>query len=185
MSYLTYLASDHPLVPSPNPHERMLSVNQAIALGVANIPPHLLAPGFDRNRPDVILWTDRDVNINIDTRTIEDGDFDDDFALLPLSPVTDDIWTEKEYRVSLEWHGYTEGRARGVIAYIREHLKEADTLEIWRIWMGYAEKPIVRTRMIPIGQLAPEDIQALEQQELPEPLEPYELPVQYRLIVTA
>ena len=36
MSHLTYLASDHLLETVQNPHDRLLSVNEALALGVSH-----------------------------------------------------------------------------------------------------------------------------------------------------
>ncbi len=44
-----------------NPHDKILSVNEALALGVQDIPDILLAPDFDRDKPEVILYSDREV----------------------------------------------------------------------------------------------------------------------------
>lgn len=38
MSQILYLASDYPLAKIENPHYKMLSVNEALALGMENIP---------------------------------------------------------------------------------------------------------------------------------------------------
>ena len=119
MSALTYIASNHPLPIIHNPHERMVSVNEAIALGKTNIHDCLLAPDFDRDKPGVMLVSDREVVFNIDTGEIDDGALDDDFALLSAEGC-DSIYTEKEYAVYLEWNYYTEGRAQRIIDYIKQ-----------------------------------------------------------------
>ena len=181
MSVLTYIASDYPLEERPNPHERLVSVNEALALGKTDIHDFLLAPGFDRDEPGVILWTDRDVVFDIDHGEIRDGGLDDDFSLLRAEGL-DGIFTEKKHAVSLEWHCYTEGRAGMVIDYIRENLRHTDEAELWHIWMGSGEKPLIRSRTIPISELVPEDIKTLISSNVTE--EFYEIPIQYRIVIT-
>ena len=184
MSALTYIASNHPLPIIHNPHERMVSVNEAIALGKTNIHDCLLSPDFDRNKPGVMLVSDREVVFNIDTGEIDDGALDDDFALLSAEGC-DSIYTEKEYAVYLEWNYYTEGRAQRIIDYIKQILRHTDEVEIWRIWMGTHEHPLIRTTTRSITQLTPQDIQRMEDIPLfSEIEEQYGLPVQYRLVIT-
>lgn len=183
MSRLLYIASDHPLPPRPNPHERMLSVNEALSMGLRDIPQALLAPGFDRDRPGTLLWADRRVHINVDTGSVEDGNFDDDFALLDAKGC-DDVYTKKRYAVYIEWHAWTEGRARGVIEYIRENLAHTDEVELWSIWMGFAEPPIVRTKTLRLCELRPEHIKALEEErEICAGMAGCEIPVQHRIVI--
>lgn len=184
MSYLTYIASDYPLPIIKNPHEQLLSVNEALALGVEDIPDILLAPDIDRDKPEVILYSDREVVFDIDRNEIRDGAFADDFALLQAEGM-DDVYSEKKYKVYLEWNYYTEERADQVIEYIRDNLFHTDEVEIWRIWMGTAEKPTIRSKRIPISELKGDDIRQLEEKDLlSESDELYGLPVQYRLLVT-
>jgi len=182
MSVLTYIASDYPLKERPNPHERLVSVNEALALGKTDIHELLLAPDFDRDKPGVILWTDRDVVFDCDKGEVRDGGMDDDFSLCPLNG-GDSIYTEKEYIVTLDWHYFTEGRARMVIDYIRENLKHTDEVEMWHIWMGSGEKPLIRSRTVSVDELKPGDIAALLKSNVLE--EFYELPIQYRLVITS
>jgi len=155
MSVLFYLASDHPLEERPNPHMKTMSVNEALAFGITDIPDPLLKPGFDRDKPDVILWSD----IDLDARAEGDG-LDDDFSIWKLDPSTEDIYTEKKYRVYLEWN-YTRGRAEQVIQYVREQLKHTDELEIWHIWMGNGDYPKIRKCTIGIDELTPDDLKEL------------------------
>lgn len=60
---------------------------------------------LDEVRPSV----EYPVEINVDTRTIFDGDADDNFYLYNFKEVTD--YADKEYGVYLEWAYFTEGRA--------------------------------------------------------------------------
>lgn len=55
MSQILYLASNCPLAEIKNPHYKMLSVNEALAIGMENIPEFMLEPEFDRNQPSVLL----------------------------------------------------------------------------------------------------------------------------------
>ena len=70
-----------------------------------------------------------------------------------------------------------------VIDYIRENLRHTDEVEIWRVWMGFGEKPLIRSRTIPISELVPEDIKTLMNSNVTE--EFYEIPIQYRIVITA
>ena len=181
MSVLTYIASDFPLEERPNPHDRLVSVNEALALGLT-VPDILLRPDLDRDKPGVILCSDREVVFDIDKGEIRDGALDDDFALFCADGL-DSIFTGKKYTVGLEWHYYTEGRARQVIDYIRENLQHTDTVELWHIWMGSCEKPLIRSRTVSIHALTPEDIRALMDGCVAE--EFYDIPIQYRIVITA
>lgn len=161
MSSLIYLASDYPLEEVPNPHFKTMSVNEALTFGITDIPEFLLTPGFDRDKPDVILWSDIDLDAGAD----QDNGFDDDFAIWTLDPSTEDIYTEKKYRVSLDWR-YSRGRAERVIQYVREHLKHTDELEIWHIWMGNGDYPKIRKCTIDLDEFVPDDLKELSETEV-------------------
>lgn len=47
-------------------------------MGITDIQEQYLASDFDKDEPDVILFSDRDIEINTDTGEVKDGDFDDD-----------------------------------------------------------------------------------------------------------
>ena len=182
MSILTYIASNHFLGEIKNPHETLLSVNEAIQRGVKGIPDFLLDSEFDRDMPGVVLYCDREVEFDIDTGEITDGGFDDDFSLF-IADGMDDIYTEKKFTVALEWNYFTEGRAERVIEYIRENLRHTDEVEMWHIWMGIGEKPIVRSKNIESSLLKPDDIRELMESDLNA--ESAGLPIQYRIIIKA
>ena len=151
MSAIFYMASDNPLREIPNPHLKTMSVNEALAAGLEDIPELLLAPGFDRDKPDVLLWSDiPDTEMQLD----------DDFAIWRLDPSTEDIYTEKKYRVRVEWD-YTKGRAEKIIQYIREHLAQTPSLELWHVWVGNGVYPKIRNCTIPLDQFTADDLQEL------------------------
>lgn len=165
MSVILHFASDTPLAARPNPHERLLSVNEALAAGVADIPAFLLEDGFDRDQPDVILCCDREIHIDVDHNTIEDGGYDDDFSIFP----TEWMWgmaSKKAYFAILEWTECTPGRAQQVIAYIQEHLRHASELELWHLWLDTEEPHRLQKVVIPIGELTAEDILELTQTDV-------------------
>lgn len=183
MSSLLFFASDSPLEEIRNPHYKLLSVNEALAIGM-EVHDFLLAPDFDRDKPGVILWTDTNSNvITIDLETneasITDDGFDDDFALLPLHVRDANLCTDKPYRVYLEWQ-YSEGRAQRVIDYLRSHLQTAEQVELWHVWLtGSDPSPRVRYSTVSIDNLTPEALNELEQTPVWE-----EPPVDYCLTVT-
>lgn len=184
MSVLTYFASDYPLAPRENPHDHFLSVNEALAAGITDIPDILLDSGFDRDRPGVILVSDRKVVYDIDRGEIRDGGLDDDFSIR-VEQSFEDLYSEKKHTASLEWAYYTEGRAKMVIDYLSCHLKQADEVEMWQIWMGIDSKPLIRSRSLSIQELTPADIKELVGRKVwSDTATEYEIPIQYRLVIT-
>ena len=106
--------------------------------------------------------------------------WDDGFCIVPLEGAVDDVWTEKKNKCALEWD-FSQTRAHYVIDYLREALRHTDEVEIWHIWMGLIEKPIVRTKHLSIDALTPEDLLWLEERNVWETVD--EIPVQYYLVV--
>lgn len=128
---------------------------------------------------------DREITIEFNTETglVFDGDYEDDFALYPAEGLSD-VRTEKKYAVYLEWNYYTEGRAKNIIAYIKENLKHTDEVELWRIWSGAGEIFNVHTKKIPIDSLCPELIRELDEREIKiETVEGCESVDQYRYVI--
>lgn len=72
MSSLTYIASNHPLPEKWNPHETILSVNEALELDI-EVPARFLLSGIDREfigliGTYILIWTA--VSWKIPTMTI-------------------------------------------------------------------------------------------------------------------
>ena len=122
MSVFTYIASDYPLKEVENPHIKTLPVNQALEMGI-KVHDFLLEPSFDRDKPNVILWVD-DVKILVK------------YQLEHFPEMTFFIIIQKKkYLAQLEWK-YTKCRAKKLIEYIKDHLNEADEIELWNTWLG-------------------------------------------------
>ena len=133
----------------------------------------------------VVERPDRDITIEIDTETgtVFDGDYEDDFALYPAEGLSD-VRTEKKYAVYLEWSYYTEGRAKNIIEYVKENLRHTDEVELWHIWSGAGELFNVHTKRLSVDSLTPELIRELDERKIRiDTVEGYESVDQYRYVV--
>ena len=142
MSLMLYLASDTPLDTVQNPHFRRLSVNEALEMGITDIPEHMLTPGFDRDLPNVILWSDKNIIIDAENGIFDDGGFDDDYEIYDMDEHYGPSKTSKQFRVVVECD-LTPGRAKNILGYIREQLEYADEIEVWSVWLGDYDQKIV------------------------------------------
>lgn len=137
----------------------------------------------DVSLPEVVnphdIAGDRELVLDLDSGIIRDGDYDDDFSICDCSG-TEDLFTEKAYCAELQWT-YSEGRAEAVLAYIRGLLRHTDEVELWHICMGMGERPLIRSKTIPISQLRAEELGKLEERDLWEDF--YGIPIQYRLVI--
>ena len=117
MSCILYIASNNPLPLRENPHEKLLSVREALALGITDLPDCLLAEDFDKDKPDVVLYADRDVVIHEDG-TVEDGNSPDDFAIFPIEKDIS-MQTKKTYCAQIQWYFTAEKHRRsGTLAWL-------------------------------------------------------------------
>lgn len=163
MSLMLYLSSDKPLDIVPNPHCRCLSVNEALEMGITDIPDELLAPEFDRDEPDVILWSDQNIIIDTENGIIDDGGFDDAYEIYDMDEQYGSSETEKQYRVVIECN-LTPGRAQNILNYIRKHLAQTDEIELWSVWLGDYDQKVIYYEAN-IDSFTPEDL--MEVAELP------------------
>jgi len=164
MSNVIYIAADMPLTPHPNPHEKMLSINEALAIG-KNVSEILLQSDIDRDKPNVILVADREININIDTGIVTDGDYDDDFSVW-CAEKTAEMCTDKKYCAVVDCHRYTIGRVKQFIEYLKEQLANLDEIEIWHMWLGGDEQHNIIKTTIPITEFTVEHFLELEKRDV-------------------
>lgn len=155
MSHVMYIASDSPLDERPNPHDRMVSVNEALNLGV-KVRDFMLEDGFNKERP-VILVSDREVNINVDSGKIDDGGFDDDFGIFPIQK-TVEMKTDRKYCAEFEILRYTTGRAEQFIEYLKKQLARSEEIELWNAWLGEPYDQITEKTAINADDLTDEFI---------------------------
>ena len=161
MSMMTCLASNTPLEALPNPHMKLLSINEALELGI-KVPDSLLYSGVDYDEPESYLWSDIEINIDMDPRTGEvtvTGDVDDNFDIWPVD-VVDSLRTDRPFLAAVEWGSPTPGRAEILLDYIRRHLETAEDVELWQLWMGgnEEEQPHVKRRSVSFSELTPKII---------------------------
>ena len=161
MSEIIYIASDKPIKPKRNPHEKWISVNEALKLGIKDIPEYMLGDDFDKNDPSSILWSDREINFDIDKGEIFDGDFDDDFSVwVPNDPyMLQDIITDKKYCAFPEWVKFTKGRAAKLLEYLTELMETHDEIELWHIWMDWDEYRKTVKKTFHINELTAEKLE--------------------------
>lgn len=107
------------------------------------------------------------VHIDIDKGTVDDGGADDNFFLFSFHDVQD--YTAKKYGVYLEWY-YTDGRAEQILIYIREALKETETVEFWHVWLmdycEYEDSPVIHKKKISIHEMTIKDIYELDHADI-------------------
>mgnify|MGYP003538158381 FL=1 len=175
MSQILYIASDYPLAKIENLHYKMLSVNEALAIGMENIPEFMLAPEFNHDQPGVLLWSDTEITINKERNTVDDGGLDDDFSILKFYDATEDIFTQKQYRVYIEWN-YSRGRAERIIAYIRNQARD---LELWQAWLGDGANTRIVKHSMKIDELTPEVLKEIDSLKVCD-----DTPTQYCFVIT-
>ncbi len=102
------------------------------------------------------------VTIDIDKGTINDGGSDDNYCLIAFDNVK--YYTDKDYGVYIEWE-YTDGRAKQIIEYIREALKNSENVEFWNVWLveywEFEDRPYVHRNTISINDLTIDDIKKI------------------------
>lgn len=165
MSSVVYIASDFPLAERKNPHDKMVSINEALAQNI-KISDYLLEREKDRDKPGVVMISDRDVIIDVDTGIITDGNFADDFAVL-VAEKSDGMRTQKSYCAFLEMVRYTPERAAQFIEYLKEQLKNTSEIELWHAWIGNESDDIIHKieKNMSVDDLKSEDIAELMGQE--------------------
>lgn len=128
MSRLYYFASDSVLEEQPNPYVKMLSVNQALGMGV-EVDLDMLDDDLDRDEPDVILYCEDETKLEYpNIYSIDKNDF------------YDDIGTTKQHCMALEWN-YSEETVDVILKYIQDHINMASEIEVWSVWLGYGDIP--------------------------------------------
>ena len=161
MSFLVALASDMPLETLPNPHMKMLSVNEALEQGVEVPKGMLMDYEIDRDEPGMIMWSDIEPAIDLENGIFDIPDPDDNFDIWPIDS-GDDLQSEKAYLAAVEWSRCTPARAEILLDYIRRHMDSADELELWHTWMGGGGEeefpPLVRTTEKKLCELSAVDI---------------------------
>lgn len=167
MSVLFYLASDIALDEIENPHYKYFSINEAIERGI-EVPDFVLnSTIIDKDKPNVILWSDLDMRKEIDpvTRKVVDNGIDDDFSIRAFE-FCSEVYTTKKYMAEINWDVYSEGRAKNIVEYIKRHMETADELEIWNVWLTNLETPAIHRSEIKLEDITEEIIKMIDEIEV-------------------
>ena len=128
MSRLYYFASDSVLEEQPNPYVRLLSVNQALEMGV-EVNLDMFGDDFNKDEPNTILFCEDETQFEYpNIYCINKNDF------------YDDIGTKKQYCTALDWY-YSDTTVDVILKYIQNQMKISSELELWSVWLGYGDFP--------------------------------------------
>ena len=187
MSFLVALASDKPLEVLENPHMKMLSVNEALEMGI-EVPKSMLADfEIERDEPGMIMWSDIEPTIDIEKGIFDMPDPADNFDIWPIDH-GDDLQTKREYIAAVEWSRCTPERAEMLLDYIRRHMESAEELELWHSWMGGGGEeeypPLVKSSEKCLAEPSVEDIcEFCETNVFERYFENVDIGKQYRLLI--
>ena len=145
MSSYSFIASDYELPEVENPKIKYITVKEAIELG---IKPHELVPWEDMSPDDQVLIVK------------DQKDFDELTIKKHARNLFEDIswYTNKPYIYNVQFC-YSENRAKQLISYLQENIRENYHPECWTIWLGEQQKVI--PVKIKSGELSAEIIQKL------------------------
>ena len=119
MSHLICLASDAPLPVLPNPHLKLLSVNEALAQGL-EVPKSMLEdPELDPDEPETFLWSDICITINPETGEVTPPP-EDCWDIWPIE-CADHLRTELQHLAEVEWGECTPGILKAQCGILNTH----------------------------------------------------------------
>ncbi|TCI63931.1 hypothetical protein [Exiguobacterium sp. SH3S1] len=133
MSEFQFMTSDRPLKEVENPYIEFLSINEAIKKGV--VLPEMLTDDEELDRDEKIL-------MHVDSEEhLDEIEIKRD---LYYAEENVEAYSKKPHVAELRWR-YTETRAQQLVDYITDHLKTADKVEIWKVWVDEQTEPSVRS----------------------------------------
>lgn len=133
MSEFQFITSNHPLKEVENPYIEFLSINEAIKKGV--VLPDMLTDDEDLDRDEKIL-----MNVEAEEH-LDEIEIKRD---LYYDVANVEAYSSKPHVVELRWR-YSDARAEQLIAYITDHLKTAEEVEIWKVWVDEQTEPSVKS----------------------------------------
>jgi hypothetical protein len=133
MSEFQFIVSDHPLKEVENPYVEFLSINEAIQKGI--VLPDILTDVEDLDRDEKIL-------MNVESE--EQLDEIEIKHSLYYAMENVEAYSSKPHVVELRWR-YSDARAEQLVEYITDHLKTAEEIEIWKVWVDEQTEPKVQS----------------------------------------
>jgi hypothetical protein len=135
MSWYTFIATngEMPEIPGGNlKEEKYITVQEAIDLG---IEPSEWVPWEKMDPNALILW-------------MEDEDALDDLEIRQRPSLDDGGYTSYPFIYEIHFI-YSELRVKQLLEYLKGNIRDGQTLELWRVWLGHDEEedvPIPYTR---------------------------------------
>lgn len=133
MSEFQFITSTQSLQEVENPYVEFLSINEAIKKGV--ILPEMIAEDEE---------LDRDAKILMNVESEEQLDEIEIKRDLYYDVENVEAYSSKPHVVELRWR-YSDARAEQLVEYITDHLKTADEVEIWKVWVDEQTEPNVQS----------------------------------------
>lgn len=133
MTLFQFLAGDKLLKEVKNPYVKFISINEALKRNI-----------------EVADFIINDRKINKDEKIImfcDSEEYLDEIEInhdMYYSPKYAKEYSKKKYFSELQWR-YTKVRAKQLIDYLNEQLKNSDEIEIWSIWLEEHESPSIKS----------------------------------------
>ncbi|SES98574.1 hypothetical protein SAMN05660297_01101 [Natronincola peptidivorans] len=125
MSAYSFIGSDYDLPEVHNTKEKMITVKEAIELG---IKAHEFMPWEKMNQEDKVMVFESEEDLG-ELMITKGYDGDEDARQ----------HTQKPFIYMVEFR-YTDARGKQLLEYLKENLREGYSLELWSIWLGDKEK---------------------------------------------
>lgn len=129
MSLYQFIASNAPLKEVKNPYITEMSIYDMEKQGLE--VDHVLLQDYSGNKDEISILVFETEEQLYETEIKKDN---------PDFYASD--YTNKKYVSEVTWR-YTEERAEKLLEYIKEHLEEAEEIELWNIWMDEVSKPVI------------------------------------------
>jgi hypothetical protein len=123
MSLFQFLASDKLLKEVRNPYVEFISINDALKRNIEVDDSVMNNENIDKDEK-IIMISDSEEHIG-EIEIYHDMYYPSIYAK---------EYSSKKYFSELQWR-YTEIRAKQLVDYLKEQLKELDEIEIWSIWL--------------------------------------------------
>lgn len=125
MSVYSFIAADYKLPETDNSKEKIITVEEAIKLGIKS---HALVPWESMNLNDKVLIIENESDLG-ELVIRKDTSFQRNVSW----------YTDKPFIYLIEFR-YTEYRAKQLLEYIKENTAPGHQLELWSIWLDDKQK---------------------------------------------
>lgn len=148
MSLFKFLASDKLLKEIRNPYSEVISINEALKRNIEVDDFVLNHKDIDKDEKNILIF-DSEEHLG-EIEIYHDMYYSSEYAK---------EYSRKKYFSELQWR-YTEIRAKQLVDYLKEQLKEVDEIEIWSIWLDEHESATIKT--VNVEELSVTDIEFLD-----------------------